>query len=51
MYHAYFFSLNDDIIDIEKADIICLPTFVADKFLGLFLHPFIFLIKMRDLRK
>ena len=30
--------LNDDIIDIEKPDGICLLTFVANEFSGLFLH-------------
>ena len=30
--------LNDDIVDIEKPDRICLPNFVADEFSGLFLH-------------
>ena len=31
--------LNDNIVDIEKPDEICLPTFVADLSSGLFLHP------------
>ena len=31
--------LNDDIVDIEKADEIWLLTFVADEFSGLLLHP------------
>ena len=30
--------LNEDIEDIEKPDGICLLTFVADQFSGLFLH-------------
>ena len=34
--------LNDDIVDMEKPDGICLPTFVVDKLSGLFLHPSIF---------
>ena len=34
--------VNDDIIDIEKPDGICSPTFVVDEFLELFLHPSIF---------
>ena len=37
--------LIDDIVDIEKPDEICLPTFVVDEFPGLFLHPSIFNIK------
>ena len=37
--------LNDDIVDIEKPDGICLLTFVVDEFSGLFLHPSIFSIK------
>ena len=37
--------LNDDIIDIEKSDGICLPTFVVNEFSGLFLRPSIFSIK------
>ena len=37
--------LNDDIVDIEKRDGICLPTFAVNEFSGLFLHPLIFSIK------
>ena len=39
---SWLFSilLNDDIGNIEKLDGTCLPTFFADEFLGLFLHPF-----------
>ena len=37
--------LNDDIVDTENSDGICSPTFVADEFSGLFLHPSIFSIK------
>ena len=37
--------LNDDIVDIEKPDRICLPNFVADEFSGLFLHPTYFFIE------
>ena len=40
-----FYVLNDDIVDIEKADRICSLTFVVDNFSGLFLHPSIFSIK------
>ena len=36
--------LNEDIVDIEKPDGICLLTFVIDEFSGLFLHPSIFFI-------
>ena len=47
LYASCFFSmlLIDDIVDIEKPDEICLPTFVVDEFPGLFLHPSIFNIK------
>ena len=38
-------SLNDNIVDIEKPDGICLPTFVVNEFSGLFLHSSIFSIK------
>ena len=37
--------LNDHIVDLEKPDGICLPTFVVNEFSGLFLHPSIFSIK------
>ena len=37
--------LNDDILDIEKPDGICSPTFVGNEFSVLFLHPSIFSIK------
>ena len=37
--------LNDDIVDIEKPDRICLATFAKDEFSELFLHPSIFSIK------
>ena len=36
--------LNEDIVDIEKPDGICLLTFVVDEFSGLFLYPSIFSI-------
>ena len=36
--------LNENIVDIEKPDGICLLTFVVDEFLGLFLHLSIFSI-------
>ena len=44
---SYLFSmlLNDDIVEIEKLDGLCSPTFVADEFSGLFLHPSIFFIQ------
>ena len=32
IYYAYFLSLNDDIVDTEKPDRICPPTFVVDDF-------------------
>ena len=34
--------LYDNIIDIEKPDVTCLPTFVVDEFAGLYLDPSIF---------
>ena len=37
--------LNDDIVDIEKADGICLLTFVVNEFSVLFLHALIYSIK------
>ena len=41
-------GLNNNIVDIEKLDGICSPTFVVDDFSGLFLNPSIFSTK--DLR-
>ena len=43
--YLFFMFLNDDIVDIENSDGICLPTFDVDKFLGLFFYPSIFSIK------
>ena len=40
-----FMLSNDDIVDTEKSDRICGPTFVIDEFLGLSLYPSIFSIK------
>ena len=37
--------LNDDVLDIEKPDGICLPTFPMNEFSELPLHPSIFFIK------
>ena len=34
--------LNDEIVDMEKPDGICLIAFVVDEFSGLFLHTSIF---------
>ena len=47
LHTSYLFSmlLNDDIVDTEKPDVICSPTFVVDEFSGLILHPSIFPIK------
>ena len=47
LYTSCLFSmlLNDDIVDIEKFDGICLPTFVVNEFSGLFLRPSVFSIK------
>ena len=44
LYTSCLFSmlLNEDIVDIEKPDAICLLTFVLDYFSGLFLHPSVF---------
>ena len=36
--------LNDNIVEIEKPDRKCLPTFVVNEYSGLFLHPSIFSI-------
>ena len=46
LYTPCLFSmlLNDDIVDIEKPDLICLLTFAVDEFSELFLHPSIFFI-------
>ena len=38
-------SLNDNMVDIEKPDRICLPTFIVNDFSELFLHQSIFSIK------
>ena len=45
-YTVCLFSmfLNEDIVDMKKPDGICLPTFVAYRFSGLFLHPSSFLL-------
>ena len=43
-------SLNDDIVEIEKPDGICSPTFAVDEFSGLFLHQS-FLLNIQDLHK
>ena len=34
--------LNDGIVDIEKPDEICLPTFAVNEFSGLYLHLSVF---------
>ena len=36
--------LNEDLVDIEKPDVVCSLTFVLDEFSGLFLHLSIFSI-------
>ena len=41
----FYVSLNDNIVDIEKPGGIYLPTFIADDFSGIFLHPSTFSIK------
>ena len=43
--------LNDDIVEIEKSDGMCSPTFIADEFPGLFLHHQSFLLNIQDLHK
>ena len=47
LYTSCLFSvlLNDDIVDTEKIDGICLPTYVVDQFSGFLLHLPIFSIK------
>ena len=42
--------LNDDIVDMKKADEICSPNFVVDELSGLFLHSSMFSIKHLRLR-
>ena len=42
---------NGNIADIEKRDGICSPSFVVHDFSELFLHPSIFLLKIRDPHK
>ena len=46
LYASCLFSmlLNGDIVDIRKPDGVCPLAFVADKFLGLILHPSVFSI-------
>ena len=41
----FFVLLNDDIVDIEKADGMCLLTFAVEAFSTIFLDPSIFSIK------
>ena len=43
--------LNDDIVDMEKPNGICLPTFVVDKFSEQFYSHQSFLSKIQDLHK
>ena len=45
LYTLCLFSMNYDVVDIEKVDGICSLTFVVDEFSGLFLHPSNFSIK------
>ena len=47
LYTPCLFSmlLSDDIAIIEKLDVICSPTIVADEFLWLILHPSFFSVK------
>ena len=53
LYTSCLFSmlLNNDIVDIEKSDGICLLTFVVYEFLGLFHIHQSFLLKIQDLHK
>ena len=48
---AYFKSLNDDIVGMEKTDRIYSLTFVADDFSGLFFTSITLLSKIGDLHK
>ena len=44
--------LIDDIVDIEKPDAICLPTFIVDEFSVLFFYVHqSFLLSIQDLHK
>ena len=43
--------LSYDIVNIEKPNGICSPTFVVIEFSGLFLHPSSFLLNIHDLHK
>ena len=43
--------LNDDLIDIEKPDEICLPTLVVDEIWNYFYISLSFLLYMQDLHK
>ena len=47
LYGSCLFSmlLSDNIVDIERPDGTCLPTFFGDEFSELFLHLSIFIIK------
>ena len=45
------YDLNYDIVDIEKLDGLCSPTFVVINFSGLFLHPSIHIFSIEDLHK
>ena len=43
--------LNDDIVEIEKSEGICSPTFVVNELSGLLLRPSIFQFNIQDLLK
>ena len=43
--------LNDDVIEIEKPDLICSPTSAVYEFSKLFFHSSVFFIKVPDLFK
>ena len=43
--------LGDDIVDIEKRDGVCSPTFLLDEFSVLFLHHQSFILKIQNLHK
>ena len=47
----FYMFLNEEIVDIEKPDVVFSLNFVVDEFSGLFLYPSIFLLNIQDLHK
>ena len=43
--------LNDDILETEKPDVKCLPTFVVNEFSGLFVYIQPFILNIQDTHK